>query len=97
MNLFFNPSLSELRKLIRESDNEKEVHHIVVDYDGEVLVDPELDKPELLDRFKFRINLYERPKNFIRNKSEKLRLLLNNLIEGWENGSNGYHTKGAVN
>jgi hypothetical protein len=85
MNLFFNPSLSELRKLIRESNNEKEVHHIVVDYDGEVLIDPELEQPELnLDRFKCRINLYERPKNFIKSKSEKLIALFNHLMEGWE-------------
>jgi hypothetical protein len=85
MNLFFNPSLGELRKLIRETNNEKEVHHIVVDYDGEVLIDPEIEQPELnLDRFKFRINLYERPKNFIRSKSEKLISLFNNLMEGWE-------------
>lgn len=85
MNLFFNPSLSELRKLIRETNNEKEVHHIVVDYDGEVLIDPELKHPGLnLDRFKFKINLYERPKNYIRSKSEKLISLFNNLMEGWE-------------
>jgi hypothetical protein len=94
MNLFFNPSISELRKLIRETDNEKEVHHIVVDYDGEVLIDPDLNQPEInLDRFKFRINLYERPKNFIRNKSRKLRDLLNNLLEGWEGNTNA----GALN
>jgi hypothetical protein len=94
MNLFFNPSISELRKLIRETDNEKEVHHIVVDYDGEVLIDPDLNQPELnLDRFKFRINLYERPKNFIRNKSRKLRDLMNNLLEGWEGNTNA----GALN
>lgn len=88
MNLFFNPSVNELRKLIRETNNEKEVHHIVIDYDGEVLIDPEITQPELnLDRFKFRINLYERPKNFIKSKSEKLVTLFNKLMEGWEGNS----------
>lgn len=97
MNLYLNPSLSELRKLISENDNEKEVHHLVVDFDGEVLLDPELKQPELnLDRFKIKINIYERPRDYIRNKSEKLKVLLNNLLENWEKSSSGFKTKGAV-
>lgn len=97
MNLFLNPSINELRRLMRDNDNEKTVHDIVVDYDGEVLVDPDLKQPELKpERFKFRIRLHERPRNFVRDKSEKLRQLFNKLVDGWENSTGSYQAEGAV-
>lgn len=98
MNLFINPSLNELRNLLSRTNNETDIHHIVVDYDGEVLIDPELQQPDLnLDRFKFKVNLYDRPKNFIKSKSNKLRALFNSLMAGWEAPLDAYNAKGAVN
>ena len=90
MNLFLNPSLSELQKLITKTDSSKTEHNIVVDYDGEVLIDPDLQQPDInLDRFKFRISLYEMPKDYINRGSKWMKKLLNSLVEGWENNMGG--------
>jgi hypothetical protein len=58
MNLFLNPSLREFRKLFGKGGVQTEVHHVVLDYDGEVLVDPQLEQPDLdLKKFKVHVQL----------------------------------------
>ena len=58
MNLFLNPSLREFRKLFGKGGTRHEIHHVVLDYDGEVLVDPQLEQPDLdLKKFKVHVQL----------------------------------------
>ncbi|MEO5569346.1 MAG: hypothetical protein ABIT08_16515 [Bacteroidia bacterium] len=86
MNLFINPSLQELKKLVSQCDISTPTHNIVVDYDGEVLIDPDLQQPEIdLNRFKYRIQLREISKDYINRSSHWMRNLLNNLVNCWEN------------
>ena len=42
MNLFYDPSISALRQLVDSSDKAVKVHNVVVDFDGEVIIDPEM-------------------------------------------------------
>jgi hypothetical protein len=89
MNLFINPSLPELRKLLTKIDNSAFNHNLVVDYDGEVLIDPDLEQPEIdLNRFKLRIPLHATGKDLINRGSTWMRILLNKLIYCWENNLN---------
>src|SRR5688572_7912718 len=59
MNLFYNPSLSELNNLL-ELDNQRTQFHnyqVVVDHDGEVVIYHNLNLPKTrLSRFKFYFN-----------------------------------------
>lgn len=58
MNLFFNPSINEFRKLLNKTDHRLLVHDLVIDYDGEVLLDPQLNQPGLdLDKFKVHVQM----------------------------------------
>ena len=82
MNLFLNPSVKELSKLIESTESTKP-HNIVVDYDGEVLIDPELKQPELdLSKFMYRLRI-RTPKSIIRQGSNWMQNLLNNLLTAW--------------
>ena len=56
MNLFLNPSLSEFQKLVNKVTGGSSVHDVVLDYDGEVLIDPQLEQPGL-DLKKFKVHL----------------------------------------
>lgn len=86
MNLFINPSIQELDKLLSQCDASTPNHNLVVDYDGEVLIDPDLQQPEIdLDRFKFRIRLQATGKDLLNRGSNWMRNLLNNLVYCWEN------------
>jgi len=58
MNIFLNPSISEFQKLISKVANGRAVHDVVLDFDGEVLIDPQLEQPDLdLKKFKAHIRL----------------------------------------
>jgi hypothetical protein len=86
MNLFFNPSLKELRNMLRDIENHESEHDVVVDYDGEVLVDPQLQQPELdLDKFKFRIRLNELNTAAASGKSGLFQNLFRHLMNAWNN------------
>jgi hypothetical protein len=79
MNLFFNPSPTEFRKLLMKADNGLSVHDLVIDYDGEVLLDPHLQQPHLdLDKFKVHVQL--RGYNHFRK-------LFDFLMRAWNNRS----------
>ncbi len=84
MNLFFNPSVSELHELISNSKNNRAVHDVVIDYDGEVLIDPQLQQPNLdLNKFKFHLQLSELSKRAITAGSNHIRQLFTNLLAAW--------------
>lgn len=58
MNLFFDSSASALRDLVASAEPSLFVHNIAVDYDGEVIIDPELHYPQVeLERYKFCIQV----------------------------------------
>ena len=79
MNLFFNPSLHEFKKLLMKADSGLSVHDLVIDYDGEVLLDPHLKQPGLdLDKFKVHVQL---------RGSSHLRKLFDFLLRAWNNRS----------
>ena len=88
MNLFINPSLKELSKLLSQCDASAPNHNIVVDYDGEVLIDPDLEQPEIdLDKFKLRVRLHATSKDLFNRGSLWMRNLLNNLVYCWEHNT----------
>ena len=89
MNLFHNPSVDELHSLIQNSVEDKRVHDVVIDYDGEVLIDPQISQPELdLNKFKFRVQLTEFSKRALALGSSPLRYLYNNLVRAWNSDEN---------
>lgn len=54
MNLFYNPSMFALRQLVDTANNQEPIHNVAVDYDGEVIVDPEKHYPQVdLKRYKY--------------------------------------------
>ena len=88
MNLFSNPSIQELNQLLCQCDTTAPNHNLVVDYDGEVLIDPELQLPEIdLDKFKLRVRLQASGKDLLNRGSNWMRNLLNNLVYCWENNT----------
>jgi hypothetical protein len=98
MNLFLDPSLNELRNLISEGDQSKTVHSIVVDYDGEVLIDPDSKDPSLdPNRFKFHMQLYSLPKQYINRGGKWMKKILMKLLDGWNNNMGDYSNRTAVN
>jgi len=84
MNLFLNPSVDELHSLIQNAPEAKNIHDVVLDYDGEVLIDPQLELPDIdLSKFKFRVQLTEFSKRALAMGSAPLRFLFNNLLMAW--------------
>ncbi len=64
MNLFYDPSIVGLRQLVDTADKTLPVHNVVLDYDGEVIIDPELKFAGIgLNRFKFRTQITQAVKN----------------------------------
>jgi len=84
MNLFLNPSVNELHSLLQNAPDSKEVHDVVIDYDGEVLLDPQIVQPDLdLNKFKFWIQLAEFSKQTLQMGSKSVNYLFNNLLMAW--------------
>ena len=84
MNLFHNPSVDDLRSLLKSAPETKNVHDVVLDYDGEVLIDPQENHPHLdLSKFKFRVQLTEFSKRALMVGTAPLRYLYNNLMRAW--------------
>jgi hypothetical protein len=54
MNLFHNPSISDLSLQIERCPRPETSHHLLVDHDGEVLIEPVgMYSPRFLSRFRF--------------------------------------------
>lgn len=84
MNLFLNPSVEELQSLLKSAPETKNVHDVVLDYDGEVLIDPEVSHPNVdLNKFKFRMQLSTISKRAIMMGSAPIRYLYNHLLRAW--------------
>ena len=76
MNLHYEPTILELRSLISTAQKSLTSHNIVVDFDGEVIVDPELKYPGIdLDKFKFRTRI----SNLAQANDRMLKALYNDL------------------
>ncbi len=85
MNLFFNPSIHELRNLIKDADPNPAIHNLVVDGDGEVLLDPDLKQPDLdINKFPFRFRLRS-PQLLLSKGSQWLSYVYEFLLTEWEN------------
>ena len=88
MNLFYDPSLLALRQLVNNANASQPVHNVAVDFDGEVIIDPELHFPNVdINRYMFHTNI-----NTVENKENNLHSLFNKLIEAFNGNAdyNGY-------
>ena len=54
MNLIYDTTIDALAELVHTADKSLAVHHVAVDYDGEVIIDPEKHFPHVaLPKYKF--------------------------------------------
>lgn len=94
MNLFYSPSLSQLSALIGNNHDHFSYYDIIVEHDGEVLLEQSTgQKIELLHKYRFYF------KDFLYGKSclgieaarnlQFLNQLYKNLMYCWENGLMG--------
>ncbi|MCW3127237.1 MAG: hypothetical protein JWO03_2895 [Bacteroidetes bacterium] len=59
MNLNYDQSPETLQALLATADENLPTHSIAVDYDGEVIVDPEIRYPDVdIKRYKFRTHIW---------------------------------------
>lgn len=83
MNLFYDPSALALCQLIGKASKSLSAHNVVVDYDGEVIIDPELHFAGVdLNKFKYRTLISNPDKANERN----INTLLNSLLAGYNGG-----------
>ena len=60
MNLNYDQQPEALIELLATADQTLPAHHIAVDYDGEVLLDPEVQYPHVpLHRYRFHTRIWE--------------------------------------
>lgn len=91
MNLFYNPSISELSVLIGQYEDYRVDFNVLVDYDGEVIVRSDSQKSRDLRKYKFYISdLHTR----IYTGTDPLSLqylnqLFKNLVYCWEKELHG--------
>ena len=82
MNLFYNPSLISLRQLVDTGKKSLAVHNIVVDYDGEVIIDPETKFANIgLNKFKFHTQV----SSSVKNNARALHMLFETLRAAYNN------------
>ena len=87
MNLHTNPSIEELRELMNQIPDAPQ-HNLVVDYDGEVIVDPNVPK-RLINKFKVRMHIAFPITDRASYSADWMRKLLDELIYLWENNVTG--------
>ncbi len=88
MNLFYDPSLLALRQLVNNANASQPVHNVAVDFDGEVIIDPEMHFPNVaINRYKYHTSI-----NTAENKESNLRQLFNKLVDAFNGNAdyNGY-------
>jgi hypothetical protein len=92
MNLFYNPSITELRQLVDSANNNLDKHNVVIDYDGEVIIDPKMKyKGIALNRFKFHTTISES----VKHNTRSLKCLFETLVEAYQ--SNGFQIQRRYN
>ncbi len=80
MNLFYDPSISALRQLVDSSDKSLKVHNVVIDFDGEVIIDPEVKYTGIeLSRFKF----HTRISQSIKKNAKGMKALFETLLQAY--------------
>jgi len=83
MNLFYNASIADLRQLVDSGHKSLDKHHVVVDFDGEVIIDPEMKYEGIaLNKFKFHTTISES----VKHNARSLKALFETLLEAY-NGS----------
>jgi hypothetical protein len=86
MNLFYDPSITELRQLVDSAEKSTNVHNVVVDFDGEVIIDPEMKYKGIdLNRFKFRTQI----SNAVKGNARSMKALFETLLEAYQRNSQG--------
>jgi hypothetical protein len=86
MNLFYDPSISALRQLVDSSNKSVKVHNVVVDFDGEVIIDPEMKYEGIeLSRFKFHTKISES----IKKNAKGMKALFETLLAAYNQNSHG--------
>ena len=87
MNLFYDPSISALRQLVDSSDKAVKVHNVVVDFDGEVIIDPEMKYQGIeLSRFKFHTKISES----IKKNAKGMKALFETLLAAYEQNNQSF-------
>ena len=80
MNLFHDPSILGLRQLVDTADKSLPVHNIVIDYDGEVIIDPEKKFAHVsLNRFKFHTKVHQS----VKNNARCMKILFETLVNAY--------------
>jgi inorganic pyrophosphatase/exopolyphosphatase len=99
MNLFNNPSLTELSALVARNADYFKSYNVIVDFDGEVLIEPSSSKTVLLlNKYKFYFRGLKGKGNIGIIAARNLRYLnqlYKNLLYCWENDLKGvidHHT-----
>jgi hypothetical protein len=90
MNLFYQPTLSQLSRLIAANANYHQRYDLIIDHDGEVLLEVSSLKP--LNRYKFYIRGLTGKEQIGILASRNLRYinqLYKNLVYCWENKITG--------
>ena len=84
MNLFYDTSISSLRQLVETADKSLPVHNVVVDFDGEVIIDPETKFAGVnLSRFKFRTQITQA----VKSDARLLRTLFQTLLAAYNDNN----------
>lgn len=90
MNLFYNPTMTELRQLVDSANHSLDKHNVVIDFDGEVIIDPEMKyKGIALNRFKFHTTVSES----VKNNARSLKALFETLVDAYNGASISMHRK----
>ena len=91
MNLFYKPSLSELANLIDQNTLTSPQYHVIVDFDGEVLIDHQASlSPAALSKYKFHFtmsgkNLFGQTDRYLNYLNQQFK----NLVFCWEKNITG--------
>lgn len=88
MNLFYDPSILGLRQLVDTADKSLSTHNIVIDFDGEVIIDPEKKYAGVgLNRYKFRTKL----NHSVLKSAEDLKALFHTLVSAYNGDQDGHN------
>jgi hypothetical protein len=94
MNLFYNPSMTELRQLLSSAKKSSNIHNVVIDFDGEVIIDPEVQYEGIaLSRFKFHTQISQS----IKNNARGMKALFDTLLAAYNGNSNSLEIQTRLN